>query len=200
MRKRSFSILNKAILRKHVREQCRSIAPVLRSRAAEQAAREFVSHPIFEQSHTIASYLARDDEFDSMPLMQKIWQAKKRCYLPILSIAHDKQLEFGAYRPGDGLRPNRYRILEPEVIIDPIAPAELDVVILPLIAFDKQGHRLGSGAGYYDRTFAFLREKKLAKPWLLGLAYQSQEITHVPVDSWDIPLHGVITERGIILC
>ena len=139
------------------------------------------------------------DEFDSSAVIEAIWHAKKKCYLPVLTETTEPMLNFVPYRYGDALRLNRYKILEP-VNIHTVYPAnELDLVITPLIAFDDEGHRLGTGGGYYDRTFAFLRELMPRKPLLFGLAYAAQEAANIPSDSWDITLDGVITENKVIV-
>ena len=156
-------------------------------------------HFLFQQSQQIACYLAFQNEFDTQPILQAIWQAGKQCYLPVLieEIAGKPSLEFVQYHEGDPLQTNRYSILEPKQHTTKIAPDQLDLVITPLVAFDGSGHRLGMGAGYYDRTFAFLHQKKLTSPALLGLAYEIQRVENVPADPWDIALAGVVTEERL---
>jgi len=78
-------------------------------------------------------------------------------------------------------------------------PHALDLILLPLVAFDKSGHRLGMGGGYYDRTLAFLAHRRLwRKPHLLGTAYQFQQLETLPTQPWDIPLDGIATEQGVL--
>jgi 5-formyltetrahydrofolate cyclo-ligase len=73
----------------------------------------------------------------------------------------------------------------------------LDVILMPLVAFDGQGNRLGMGAGYYDRTLAFLRHRRhWRKPRIIGLAYEFQRMPALPAEPWDVPLDGIITEAG----
>ena len=76
-----------------------------------------------------------------------------------------------------------------------MAPAMLDLVIVPLVAFDSQFNRLGMGKGYYDRTFG--ENLRWRRPCLLGLAYASQQLTHFDPNELDVPLDGVLTEEGI---
>jgi len=168
-----------------------------REQAANQAANLFIHHPLFLQHERFACYFPYQDEFDSVPLIKAICQAQKKCYLPILT--EEKTLEFVRYRDGDPLKLNRFSIPEPENLEQQIPADQLDVVLTPLIAFDPEGHRLGTGGGYYDRTFAFLAEKTTPKPLLIGLAYQDQEIPLLPADCWDIPLDGIVTEKKIIV-
>lgn len=171
-----------------------------RQAAASAAAKQLITHPIFTESNHIACYLARDNEFDTTPIIQLIWQTKKKCYLPIVSSPEDAFLHFVTYQENDPLLLNRYRILEPSPDVAIMHPTErLDLVFVPLLAFDSAGYRLGSGGGYYDRTFAFLLQNKPHKPLMIGLGYQHQQLTALPHDGWDVPLDGVLTEERFIL-
>lgn len=163
--------------------------------AAQAAADLLAQQPLFNTSKQIACYYAYKDEFATTPLMKAIWQAKKHCYLPILQ--DQLSLRFVHYDEGDALQANRYSILEPVVTTQQIAPEDLDIVIVPLLAFDKQGHRLGTGGGYYDRTFAFKQAAK--KPLLIGLAYADQQAEMLPADVWDVKLDGAVTEKEVII-
>ena len=147
---------------------------------------------MFQASHHIACYFATGEEFDSYPLIEKIWQAKKNCYLPILA---EKSLHFVLYQENDPLHCNQYKILEPNCI-EIFATNQLDLVLVPLVGYDLQGGRLGMGGGYYDRTFSFLltEPKKII---YLGLAYSCQEVSDLPHHFWDVMLDGVVTEKEI---
>jgi len=173
-----------------------AIEPDYRERAAQQAANIFVAHSLYQKSQRIACYLARHDEFDSMPFVQAMWQDNKQCFLPVISSDREKHLDFVPYQEGDALRYNQFHILEPKDFTRTIAPETFDIIIAPLIAFDGQGHRLGTGAGYYDRTLAFLHERKHQKPYFIGIAYQLQKVDEIPADPWDVKLDAVVTEEG----
>lgn len=172
----------------------RAIPLEARHEKAQAAAALFSSHSLFQQSQHIACYLGQPEEFDCLPLIQLIWQMQKICYLPVLS-NEERQLIFSRYQPNDALHPNRYRILEPTPY-ESIAVNELDLVIVPLVAFDLSGNRLGMGGGYYDYTFAFSRG---GKPYLLGLAYAEQHALELPCDRWDVKLQGVLTEEKCLI-
>lgn len=163
--------------------------------------------PVFKSSSHIACYLPTDDEFDTSPLIEAIWQANKNCYLPVLCNEKDKHLQFVTYQYGDSLKRNKYKILEPSNLSHKIDASALDLVITPLLAFDLHGHRLGTGGGYYDRTFAFLHESashetrtttNTRKPLMLGLGYAAQQAENIPVEEWDVKLDGVLTERDCL--
>lgn len=153
-------------------------------------------HPLFLQSRTIAGYIAIQQEIDPSALLQKAWQNKKTCYLPILQ---DQQLIFGEYQPHTLLKKNQFSIPEPPVVSKAcIAPAEIDLVLVPLVGFTEKGQRLGMGAGFYDRSFSFLlNSPRSARPFLLGLAYEWQKLTAFTEKNWDVPLNAVMTEKKI---
>jgi 5-formyltetrahydrofolate cyclo-ligase len=183
--------LNKDALRKIYQAKRHAIAADARQQAAMAAATLLIAQPYFSQSEHIACYLAYRDEFVTEPLIQAIWQARKICYLPV--ITPDSTLQFVRYDQDDPLLPNRYSILEPQNQQRKIKLTALDIIITPLVAFDRQGHRLGTGGGYYDKTLAGLRAKS-KKPLLLGLGHAVQEAKEIPVEPWDVMLDGVITE------
>lgn len=155
-----------------------------------------VDTTLFKNSQRIACYFAQESEFDCGPIMTAILEAKKNCYLPILSKA--STLAFSVYEHSTILKFNRYHILEPDT--SSYFPLEqLDLVLMPLVGFDLQGHRLGMGGGYYDRTFQFLHDKTIRKPFMLGLAYELQKMEHLPTDPWDVSMDGVLTEEKLYL-
>jgi len=96
---------------------------------------------------------------------------------------------------------NRFSIAEPHRNLHRrIDPRLLDVVLVPLVAFDMHGWRLGFGAGFYDRKFAFLRARAERKPLLIGVGYEFQRVPPQTPGSWDVLLPAVVTERGIYRC
>jgi len=183
----------KSELRIFYRNQCQQVSAHERAQYARLAVEHCITHPLFKRSEHIACYLPRTTEFDSTPLIEAIWESKKHCYLPVVADHATPLLHFVPYHYGDALRPNKYAILEPANRSKQRHIDELDLAFLPLLAFDKAGHRLGSGGGYYDRSFA---DKKF-KPILLGLGYSIQEADGLPADPWDVPLEGVLTEKGV---
>jgi 5-formyltetrahydrofolate cyclo-ligase len=148
----------------------------------------------FRRSKRIAFYQAVRGELDPAHLMHCAWKMHKTCYLPICHPLHQSRLLFAPYFPDDLLQPNRYGILEPSIKKNTLCkPFALDLVFMPLLAFDANGNRLGSGKGYYDRTFGYLRRFKHSfKPLLVGLAYNFQEVEHLLAQPWDIPLDKII--------
>jgi 5-formyltetrahydrofolate cyclo-ligase len=183
-------------LRAHYRAIRSHISSFYRMESAGLAAKHLMENSIFKKSQHIACYLSMAEEFDSSPIIEAIWQAKKKCYLPLVA-TDNKSLVFVRYEYGDALHRNRYSILEPAKITEKISPSLLDMTIIPLVAFDLLGHRLGMGGGYYDHTFTV--SENTAQPHIIGLAYAAQQAEQLPFDSWDVLLDGVITEKTFFI-
>lgn len=156
---------------------------------------------LFNQSKNIAFYMAAFGEIDPNPILQLALKQNKNCYLPTVESSTNKELHFVKFQNSDLLIKNRYSILEPQFAKDKVLPTSgLDLVFLPLLAFDLQGHRLGTGAGFYDITFNFLlKSNRPTKPFLTGLAYEWQRIEFLETESWDVPMDAIITEKNIYL-
>ncbi len=163
--------------------------------AAESALKHLLQSQLFQKSQNIGCYLALDHELDCLPIILEIWKAHKNCFVP--RMLAKQQLEFVKIYEKSALALNKFNILEPQEA-SPFPIQQLDLVIVPLVAFDKNGNRIGMGGGYYDRAFSFLKEN-FAKPKMLGLAYQFQEIAEFTPDPWDISLDGVLTETQLML-
>ncbi|MDH5514996.1 MAG: 5-formyltetrahydrofolate cyclo-ligase, partial [Gammaproteobacteria bacterium] len=134
-----------------------------------------------------------------LPLMQHLWTLGKKIYLPVLVPFSDNRLWFAHFVPGDRLVYNRYGIPEP-ASRNLIKPTALDLVLTPLVAFDVHGHRIGMGGGYYDRRFAFLRQRtRWRKPRMLGIAYDMQKQERILSNAWDIPMDAIVTEQALYL-
>jgi 5-formyltetrahydrofolate cyclo-ligase len=148
------------------------------------------------RARRVACYLANDGEMDVGPVMDLLRASGGRVFLPSL---HGRELWFFPYDNGTPLRANRFGIPEPELSAqNRCRPRDLDLVLMPLVAFDTAGNRLGMGGGYYDRTFSYLRNRVTwKKPLLIGIAYEFQRLESLPSQPWDIALHGVATERQV---
>lgn len=192
-------ILNKQQIRAVVRQQRQSLSAEFQIQAAEQCADIIVNSNLLENKKNIAFYISNDNELNLQPLIEHCLSNSINCYLPILNQQH---LDFVIYNEHSEFTHNKYKIPEPVAKYDSdyISPEELDLVFLPLVAFNKNGQRLGMGGGFYDRTFAFLQNSvnNKNKPILIGIAYNLQCINSMPNDPWDIKIHGVATENEFI--
>jgi 5-formyltetrahydrofolate cyclo-ligase len=148
----------------------------------------------------IAGYWAIDGELPLHIVVANLSRRGQHYCLPRITGA--RQLSFVEWRSGADLEANRYGIPEPVCTeSDLIAPADIDIVLLPLLGFDRQGSRIGYGGGYYDSSFAFLRDREEAtRPLLVGIGYAAQEVEAIEVAEWDVRLDYVATENELIDC
>ena len=150
----------------------------------------------WRNSQHIALYLANDSEIDPYLLIEYAHFMGKKVYLPILAPLKNS-LYFAPYEAGDRLKLNRFKILEPVCRPSKWKTArQLDLLLLPLVAFDAHGNRIGMGGGFYDRTLAYMQHRRFwKKPTLVGLAHEIQKVGQLHSQSWDIPLDCIITEK-----
>jgi 5-formyltetrahydrofolate cyclo-ligase len=142
----------------------------------------------------VAGYMPIKGELDPRPLMQALAAHGVELAMPSIA-ANEQPLIFRAWREADAMRKGALGISEPLPEAAPVVP---DLVLVPLSAFDRRGHRIGYGAGHYDRSLGHLR---IEKPVVaIGLAYAMQEVAMVPAQAHDVPLDFVLTEREIISC
>ena len=183
-----------SLLRQQMLQQRLQLSEAERAKSADAIMQTLLHLPPLKTQQHIAAYWSHQHEVDLSLLIAELWQAQKNVYLPVLHPIHPRQLWFAPYDAYSKLTLNRYGIPEPIFSANTLlAPWELDVVLMPLVAFDKTHHRLGMGAGYYDRSFAWCRDYPNTTT-LIGCAYQWQEVPQLDVQPWDIPLHLVITD------
>lgn len=182
-------------LRRELRLKRQQLSREDQQRASLAIGTRLSALPEFRRARRIAAYVGRKGEIDPMPLLHLAHTMGKHCYLPVLHPFLPGRLWFVPWSPGTPMRLNRFDIPEPVFDRDRICkPRWLDLVITPLLGFDKQCHRLGMGGGFYDRTFAQTRHAKFtSKPCLVGVAHDVQRCETLPVAPWDVALHDVIT-------
>jgi len=144
-------------------------------------------------AHSIAAFWPFNGEPDVTPLFEPLQDAGCELALPVVSGGDDHRMQFHAWQRDLELVKNRYGIPEP-LGTAIVAVQDLDLLLMPLVAYDRRGNRLGMGGGYYDRHLAILRESP--RPLRVGIAYSLQEIDTLDDNSWDIPLHGIVNEHG----
>ena len=145
----------------------------------------------YRYASRIALYQAVKGEIKLDSLWNSAPLQGKYCFFPALN--ENKTLSFLPATPKTPFKPNQFNIPEPDVSRDlALEPSKIDIIFMPLIAFDRHGTRLGMGAGYYDRTMA---NKKL--PLLIGVAYEFQRVSYIAPQPWDIPLAGIVTEKSV---
>jgi 5-formyltetrahydrofolate cyclo-ligase len=184
-------------IRAEIRARRRALPRDVRAAANRALHRHIRSLPAFRAARRIGIFIAFDGEPDLRPLMSGPAGRAKQFFVPMLE---GLEMHFTALPRRARLAPNFFGILEPKGA-QRADVRSLDLVLTPLVAFDADGGRLGVGRGYYDRRFAFLRQRKCwLRPKLLGVAYAFQEVPRLELRSWDVPLWGVVTERGARQC
>ncbi len=184
-------------LRAELRARRQALGAAERIAAAQALVARLEQIPEYLTDRRVAGYWAVAGELPLLALMQGLRTRGQDYYLPVVE---GESLRFAPWRPGIEIATNRYGIPEPVVAAaELLAPEQMDVVLLPLLGFDRQGHRLGFGGGYYDRSFAFLRDRSdIGKPVLVGIGYASQEVDAIEAMPWDVRLDYVASERELI--
>ena len=162
--------------------------------ASKKIAQRLWKIPAMQRAKRVAIYMSAGGEIDCAPILKTAWLRKIDTFAPILA---GKKLIFAPLNKQTQTTPNQYRILEPVYSHRHCVQAKhLDVVIVPLVAFDKHGNRLGMGGGFYDRSFAFTKHRqKSRRPLLIGVAYDFQRVDALLAEPWDVRLHAVITDK-----
>ncbi len=185
-------------LRHHKREQRRSLSPEQQARHAMQLAELILQQAVFSDRQKIAVYLTNDGEIDPAHIVKHAWTQNKQVYLPVLS-AHENSLLFAPFDADTPTCRNQFGIDEPDIEPKHWLKAEhMDLILLPLVAFDEQGNRMGMGGGFYDRSLANIRERE-NNTHLIGLAHEIQKVEQLEVQSWDVPLDAIATEERFYL-
>ncbi len=170
----------------------RRAVPAHRREAAGLAvAQHLISCPCVVRARRVALYAALPDELPTRALFDALKKADLPRLLPRL---RDDRLEFAPVEDWEALVVGRFGVREPAVERSAVALGEGDVVVVPGLAFDLMGNRLGRGRGYYDRTFA---PSEAAGPLLIGACFAGQLVAEVPTDSRDRRVDAIVTERGL---
>jgi 5-formyltetrahydrofolate cyclo-ligase len=181
----------KAMLRERMKGERRAAARA-RPDAGVHAAKNFMSAIERPKGAVVSLYLPMRDELDTEPLAAALIEEGVTIALPVV-VRKKSPLVFRAYLPGDALVAGSYGELVPA---DTAPEATPDILVVPLLAFTRDGGRLGYGGGYYDRTLEKLR--KAGNPVAVGYAFGAQEVDALPLSPLDQHLDWVVTERGAI--
>ena len=178
-------------IRQHVRHLRRALTDEQQEQAAEQLAEHALNYAPITEARNIALFLSVDGELNTRPLIARLWHLKKAVYLPVLHPFSPGNLLFLRYSPDTLLLKNKLRIPEPPLDIRQLTTLDqLDVMMVPLVAFDQHGQRLGMGGGFYDRTLQNWRQQGFLP---VGVAHDCQRVDSLPVAEWDVPLPVVLT-------
>ncbi len=188
----------KADVRRALRRARRDVPMAVRRRAGSAVMRLAMTQRLLRSGCRAGFYMPAKGELDILPLLNRALWLGVHCYLPIVPGRGRRRLWFG--RMGGEARHwtlNRYAIPEYGARLKRVRALALDVLFMPLLGFDLKGYRMGMGGGYYDTSLDYFRRRHhWRRPKLVGIAFEAQKCSSLPVDPWDIPLDRVLTERA----
>lgn len=178
---------DQAALRRRLRAARRAVGAADRIDAAAAMDTALARMGLPRPRSRIAAYQAMDGEIDPVVVLRRALAIGCEVHLPVIASFRHQRMRFAPYPADPQLPP-----------ADGDVARWLDLVFVPLVGFDAAGNRLGMGAGFYDRHFAFLRHRSVwHRPLLIGLAFELQRVDRLPAKPRDVPLWGVVTERAV---
>jgi 5-formyltetrahydrofolate cyclo-ligase len=193
------TVEDRGVIRRAMRAARRRLTPKERALAARRFARIMSRARLLRPGMRVAIYQAYGHEADASKVIELARSQQAIIYLPVITHFRHSRMEFLRFDANTKLVMNKFGIREPDPASTPRIPARhLDLILLPLVAFDKDGWRLGSGAGFYDRRLSHLRSGRAwRRPKLVGIAYEFQRVERLEPHRWDIPLDAIVTDRQI---
>lgn len=176
----------KATLRKEVKRLKQELTPAGRLTFSQQICQSIAQHPRWRAAQTILAFYPLPDEPDLRPLLEQ-YHRTKRILLPVVQ---GDSMVVREYEGQASLREGAFHILEPLGPDLPLPSLQVDLVLVPGVAFDAAGHRLGRGKGYYDQFFA--NHPKIAATYKLGIAFPFQIVEEIPTDPHDVQMDEVL--------
>jgi 5-formyltetrahydrofolate cyclo-ligase len=181
----------RAHAKREIRARMKAVRRVLPlSACAERSARanaRVIELPEFARARTVVAYSAMRKELDPEALLAHAASLGKRIGLP--RVDDDQHLQLHVHQLGEALEESGYGMLEPAASNASIDPAEVDLIIVPALALDGGGQRLGYGRGFYDRLLPLM-----PNAFRVGVAYDFQVVPEIPAEPHDVPLHCVISD------
>jgi 5-formyltetrahydrofolate cyclo-ligase len=178
----------KAALRLKAHSNRAAILNSIRPDAARAVAGHFFDAVTLGPRDIVAGYWRIKDEMDCQPILVRLMDTFQPVCLPVV-LGDEQPLELRLWEQGAPLYEAGFGTLAPSELAPQVEP---DIVLMPLLGFDKRGTRLGYGGGYYDRTL----ERLSKRPRLVGLAFAAQELDDIPREAHDVPLDTIVTEHG----
>jgi len=190
---------DRSLLRAELRARRRALSAHECASASRQFARILRRSNLLRPGRHVAVYVAHDSEADPSAIVRLARRNRCELYLPAIADYRHRRMEFRRYARDTRLRPNRYGIAEPaRDAAARRAVGRLDLVLVPLVAVDPSGTRLGTGAGFYDRCLHHLRAgRRWRRPKLIGLGYEFQRVATLAARAWDVPLDALLTEKDL---
>lgn len=187
-------------LRKSLRRHRISLSIHTRRRAEQTVVRHMRRQPNFANAQRVGLYLDAFGEVPTGALIQLCFKLRKAVYLPVVRSVNQPLSWSRITRhqwQNQRMMKHRFGMKQP-LLQRGVSVKVIDCLFMPLVGFDLNGHRLGMGGGFYDRTLASVATtgKHQTKPWRIGLAYDFQRVDKLHTNHWDIPLHAIVTPSG----
>ena len=184
--------LSKELLRKNALAKVRSLSPEMISDLSEDIRRKVESLEQYKKANVVATYVGRKDEVQTEKIIRDALSSSKRVIVP-LTVPKEKKLIFSELHDLSELAPGHYSILEPKKeYVRPVPLEEADIVLVPVVAWDERGYRIGHGAGYFDVALAPVKNPTV------GLAFEAQRVEKIPEEAHDVSLKMIVTECRVI--
>lgn len=183
----------KSDMRRTLRKLRRSLDTAAVAHATSGVASILAQLPLWQHAHRVASYSSCNGEISTELINIMAHREGKQLFLPV--VGSDNKLSFAVCQPEDAQQINQFGIAEPSASAERCSVDQLELILLPLVAWDRRGTRLGMGGGFYDRCL-----EGVSEPVRIGLAHSLQEVDHVPSEPWDIKMHYILTEQELICC
>ena len=177
-------------LRQQIRKTRANLTALQQQQAEDSITQQALAFIEERNAQHIALYVSFDGEISTDKLIKTLWAQDKHVYLPVLHPFNPNHLLFLRYLPDTPMLKNKFGIWEPKLNVQNVLPLdELDILFTPLVAFDKEGNRLGMGGGFYDRTLQNWQNSSFIT---VGLAHQCQQVEQLPTEAWDVPLYRIL--------
>jgi len=190
---------DKKALRRKILDERKNINIVEKEEMDNKILDKLYESEYYRKSKKIFIYISYDSEINTKGIINKALEDNKKVYVPRTEFKN-RLMDAVEIMSLDNLVESDFGILEPSIKEPHIDPNELDLIVVPGVAFDKQGGRVGYGAGFYDRYFNKISEDNVGRIIKLALAYEFQTLDKVPMNDKDIPVDFIITENEFISC
>lgn len=188
--------------RRRLREARLAVNGSTRRRAETSVAKRLESAGLADAGHRVAVYLAMPGELSLEYFIRRSHRRGVDLYAPKIISFRRRSMGFVPLAPDAVRQSNRLGIQEPAAGINQrIAPNRLDAVLVPMLGFDRTGHRLGMGAGFYDRALRMRRDpaRRWRRPRLIGIAFACQQVDSIAASPWDVAMDLIVTERETLV-
>lgn len=179
----------KQAIRQEMREKRKSLSPASYAKKCTEIQKNLEALPQWKQAKTLLLYVSMDEEVDTRRLICDALEKNRRVFVPK---TNGDDLVICPLHDWNELKSGNFGIMEPCNILGKTHPELIDLILVPGVAFDQKGHRLGFGRGFYDRLL------KQTKGYKVGLAFSEQMVPVLPIEEHDVPLDLIITDQGLI--